>query len=99
MSFLDIDVDEIEALLQEPEADHAEWEGCEEVVKAGHRLSDVWYKCVSPSTQNQRELYSSNPSEGFGRRSKALMTLIRYGTTFVKVGPSKDRLCISARSS
>ena len=44
MAFFDIDDDEIEALLQEPEADIGEILGGEDMVQRGNNLPEVWCK-------------------------------------------------------
>lgn len=44
MAFFNIDMDELEARLQEPEADLVELQGCNEVVKKCDSLSRTWYQ-------------------------------------------------------
>lgn len=44
MAFFDIESDEFEVMLEESEADVAELQGCETVVRKSESLSRTWYK-------------------------------------------------------
>lgn len=44
MAFFNFDADELKAMLEEPEVDIAELQGCKEVVKRYESLSCTWYE-------------------------------------------------------
>ncbi|KUI64507.1 Mitosis inhibitor protein kinase mik1 [Cytospora mali] len=110
MAFFDIGGDEIEAMLQEPEADLAELQGCEEVVKRCKSLGSTWYDFwASVKSVSDPDQIWYNLCEGGAKQAQAIRLCQKFLSIYathrkryrVSLGPTEmeaERTVRSART-